>query len=74
VLANDHHAVVLACHSFTRDGESKDYRTAHVYEIRDGQLAESSEHPRDQAIFDDAWASVTVEPVVNAGSQLYAHD
>ena len=55
VLANDHHAVVLARHSFTRDGESKDYRTAHVYEIRDGRLAECWEHPRDQAIFDDAW-------------------
>jgi uncharacterized protein len=28
VLANDRHAVVLARHHFTRDGQSKDYRTA----------------------------------------------
>jgi hypothetical protein len=28
VLANDSHAVVLAGHRFTRDGISKDYKTA----------------------------------------------
>jgi len=55
VLANDHHAVVLARHRFTCGGQSKDYRTAHVYEIQDGKLAECWEHPRDQAEFDDAW-------------------
>jgi ketosteroid isomerase-like protein len=55
VLANDHHAVVLARHLFTRDGQSKEYRTAHVYDIRDGKLAKCWEQPRDLAIFDEAW-------------------
>ena len=55
VLANDQHAVVLARHHFTCDGQPKDYRTAHVYEIRDGKLAACWEQPRDQAAFDDAW-------------------
>jgi uncharacterized protein len=55
VLANDQHAVVLARHSFTREGEWRDYRTAHVYQVRDSRLAECWEYPRDQAAFDDAW-------------------
>jgi ketosteroid isomerase-like protein len=55
VLANDVHAVVLARHKLTRDGQTKDYRTAHVYEIRDGKLAACYEQPRDAAAFDDAW-------------------
>jgi len=57
VLANDQHAVVLARHRFTRDGVSKDYSTAHVYEVRGGKLAICFEHPRDSAIFHDAWGS-----------------
>jgi len=55
VLANDHHAVVLARHTFTRDGQSKEYRTGHVYDIRGGKLAECWEQPRDPAVFDEAW-------------------
>jgi uncharacterized protein len=55
VLATDTHAVVLARHRFTRDGALKDYRTAHVYDVRDGQLARCYEQPRDPAVFDDAW-------------------
>ncbi len=57
VLANDRHAVVLARHRFTREGSSKDYRTAHVYEIRDGKLAHCFEQPRDPAAFHEAWGS-----------------
>ena len=55
VLANEQHAVVLARHRFNRDGSSRDYRTAHVYEIRDGKLAQCFEQPRDPAAFDSAW-------------------
>ena len=62
VLANDQHAVVLARHYFVRDGQPKDYRTAHVYEIRDGKLAACWEQPRDQAVFDDAWGPATKKP------------
>lgn len=57
VLTNDQHAVVLAWHRFTRDGVSRDYRTAHVYEIRDGKLAHCFEQPRDSAYFHEAWGS-----------------
>lgn len=57
VLANDRHAVVLARHRFTRDGRPRDYRTAHVYEIREGKLARCFEQPRDPAGFEDAWGS-----------------
>jgi hypothetical protein len=46
---------VLARHTFTRDGSPKDYRTAHVYEIRAGKLPRCYEQPRDPAAFDDAW-------------------
>src|SRR5262245_44409280 len=56
VLANDKHGVVLAIHRFNRDGGPKEYRTAHVYEIRDGKLVECWEQPQDPAAFDDAWA------------------
>jgi len=57
VLANDQHAVVLARHRFTRDGAPKDYRTAHVYDVRDGLLVRCFEQPRDPAAFHDAWGS-----------------
>src|SRR5262249_43773182 len=57
VLANDNHGIVLARHWFTRDGQSREYRTVHVYTIRDGKLAECFEHPRDQNAFDEAWGT-----------------
>ena len=55
VLANDEHAVVLARHRFTRGGDSHDYRTAHVYEIRGGKLSHCYEQPRDADSFHSAW-------------------
>ena len=56
VLANEEHGVVLALHRFEREGKPHEYRTAHVYHIRDGKLAECWEQPQDQQLFDDAWA------------------
>jgi uncharacterized protein len=55
VLANDRHAVVLARHSFLRSGTPREYRTAHVYEIRGGKLLRCFEQPRDPEAFDEAW-------------------
>jgi ketosteroid isomerase-like protein len=55
VLANDVHGVVLAEHRFTREGKPKEYRTAHVYNIRAGKLQECWEQPEDPIAFDDAW-------------------
>ena len=57
VLANDRHAVVLARHRFVRDGSSKDYSTAHIYQVRDGRLAQCFEQPCDARAFHDAWGS-----------------
>ena len=50
------HCVVLAFHRFEREGKPKEYRTAHVYHIRDGKLAECWEQPQDPTVFDDAWS------------------
>lgn len=55
VLANDRHAVVLARHHFTRGGQQYEYRTAHVYDVRNGKLARCWEQPRDPAAFEEAW-------------------
>jgi ketosteroid isomerase-like protein len=57
LLANDQHAVVLARHRFSRDGSPKDYRTAHVYEVRNGRLVQCFEQPQDPGAFHDAWGS-----------------
>jgi len=56
VLANDRSGVVLVPHRFKRDGVPKEYRSAHVYEIQGGKLTACWEQPRDQTVFDDAWA------------------
>jgi ketosteroid isomerase-like protein len=55
VVANDEHGVVLATHRFERNGRQREYRTAHVYHIRDGKPAECWEQPQDQYFFDEAW-------------------
>jgi ketosteroid isomerase-like protein len=55
VLANDEHGIVLATHRLTRDGQQKEYHTAHVYNISHGKLAECWEQPQDQGVFEDAW-------------------
>ena len=57
VLANDQHAVVLARHRFTRDGISRDYLTAHVYDLVNGKLARCFEQPRELIAFDEAWGA-----------------
>ena len=46
---NDRFAVVLARHEFTRDGKRREYRTAHVYEVRDGKLSACWEQPRSRS-------------------------
>jgi ketosteroid isomerase-like protein len=71
VLASDEHAIVLARHRFTRQGASKDYRTAHVYDIREGKLAQCFEQPRDSARFHDAWGSS--QGMLRAGYRWQKH-
>ena len=64
VLANDQHAVVLATHRFMRDGELREYETAHIYEISGGKLARCWEQPRDLKAFDAAWGLGQVQRAV----------
>jgi len=55
VVANDRRGVVLLHHEFERDGQRYDYRTAHLYRIEQGKLAEFAEYPADLYRFDEAW-------------------
>jgi ketosteroid isomerase-like protein len=55
VVANDTRGVVLARHSFTRNGRTHAYNTAHVYRIVNGKLASFEEYPEDLYAFDEAW-------------------
>jgi uncharacterized protein len=56
VLVSEHHVVVLVRHAFTRGGQSREYRTAHVYTVKNGLLASCWEQPRDPDAFEAAWA------------------
>ena len=55
VVANDHRGVVVLLHEFDRGQGPVSYRTAHIYVIRDGKLAEFKEYPEDLYEFDAAW-------------------
>ncbi len=55
VVANGDHGVILLTHNLKRDGRALTYRTAHVYEFREGKLAAGWEVPRDQVAFDEIW-------------------
>jgi ketosteroid isomerase-like protein len=57
VFANDDHGVLLLHHEFDRDGEHREYRTAHVIEFRDGMLAAWTEHPGSLGEFEVAWGT-----------------
>ena len=56
VVANERRGVVLALHEMDRGSGPISYRTAHIYAIRDGKLAEFREYPEDLYAFDAAWA------------------
>ena len=56
VVANDRRGLVLAEHEFQRKGRTHVYRTAHIYRIEDGKLAEFREYPEDLYVLDAAWA------------------
>jgi len=56
VVANDQRGLVLAEHQFQRKGKTYVYKTAHIYRIRGGKLAEFLEYPEDLYLFDEAWS------------------
>jgi ketosteroid isomerase-like protein len=57
VFANDEHGLLLLHHEFDRDGQHREYRTAHICELRDGRIAEWTEHPGSLREFEEAWGT-----------------
>jgi len=58
VFANDEHGLLLLHHSFTKGGVLREYRTAHIVELRDGLIAKWTEHPGSMQEFENAWSTV----------------
>jgi hypothetical protein len=56
VVANDERGVVLLVHRLEKAGRPVEYRTAHLWWIRDGSFSAWREHPGDQEQFDRAWS------------------
>jgi ketosteroid isomerase-like protein len=59
VFANDEHALLLLHHEFDRDGQHREYGTAHICELRDGLIASWREHPGSLSEFEAAWGTRT---------------
>lgn len=57
VFGNDQHAVLLLHHEFDRDGRHREYRTAHLCELRDGRISKWTEHPGSLNEFEEAWGT-----------------
>ncbi len=57
VFANDEHGALLLHHEFGRDGQHREYRTAHICQLRDGKSAGWAEHPGSLAEFEQAWGT-----------------
>jgi len=55
VFANDEHGLLLLHHEFDREGQHREYRTAHIVELRDGAISRWEEHPGSLREFEDAW-------------------
>ena len=56
VLAGDAHGAVVLQHHFQRDGKPVQYRTMHLWQLRDGQFCEWWEYPQDLNAFDAAYS------------------
>jgi len=54
VFANDDHGVLLLRHEFDRNGK-REYRTAHICELKAEKIAKWTEHPGSLAEFEAAW-------------------
>ncbi|HWC28446.1 MAG TPA: nuclear transport factor 2 family protein [Dehalococcoidia bacterium] len=56
LVANDERAVAVLDHWLERDGMRIEYRTDHIWGIKDGKLISWQERPGSQADFDRIWA------------------
>lgn len=52
ILASDRHGIVLASDFFTRNGDTTQVRTVHVWRFENGQPVAWYEYPRDLYQFD----------------------
>jgi ketosteroid isomerase-like protein len=57
VFANDDHGILLLHHEFDRDGQHREYHTAHVVEFADGRISKWEERPGSLAEFEAAWGT-----------------
>lgn len=55
VFANDEHGILMLHHGFDRNGEHREYLTAHAVQLRDGRISAWEERPGSLAEFEAAW-------------------
>ena len=56
LAADDRHAIVVLDHFIERDGKPVEYRTDHLWQIRDGKCTEFLERPGSEEEFNRAWS------------------
>ncbi len=56
IIANDDHGVALLDHWLERGGRRVEYRTDHIWQLRDGKFCSWLERPGNQEEFDRIWS------------------
>ena len=56
IIASDDHGVVILDHFIERDGKAIQYRTDHIWGIKDGKFTSWEERPGNQEEFNRTWA------------------
>jgi ketosteroid isomerase-like protein len=57
VFANDEHGILLLHHEFDRDGQHREYETAHACELSNGLISAWEERPGSLREFEEAWGT-----------------
>src|SRR5205823_3416683 len=57
VFANDEHGILMLFHHFERDGQHREYNTAHAVTLNDGLIATWEECPGSMREFEAAWGT-----------------
>jgi ketosteroid isomerase-like protein len=57
VFANDEHGILMLHHEFDRDGQHREYLTAHAVKLVDGRISTWEERPGSLAEFEAAWGT-----------------
>jgi ketosteroid isomerase-like protein len=66
VVANNDQALLLIFNRFVRDGQVRQYRTAHHLVLRDGFIAGWEEHPGCREEFEAAWGEQSYSSMAGA--------